>query len=204
MRLFFRVVFKILFLTFWIFMLAYVIGFIVFVDYLPTYKPGEFDVANHGKIDAIVVLTGGSERIPEGLKMLQDNRADLLFISGLYTERSLEHYKKNLSQFKNLQSGKIHFDTVATTTIDNAEQVRNWAIENNIKSIYLVTSYYHIPRAEFLIKQYAPDLRIVSNPVFPVNYDTGGSIETARIFSLIFFEYNKYILSNIFITLGLI
>ncbi|MDR2933951.1 MAG: YdcF family protein [Rickettsiales bacterium] len=197
--------FKVSFILFWIFLFIYIIGFIFFIDFLPAYQTNKSDNANTGKKnDAIVVLTGGSERIPEGLKMLENNYADLLFISGLYTEKSLEHYKKNLSQFEKISEDKIHFDTVARTTIENAEQVRNWAVEHGVKSIYLTTSYYHIPRAKYLIQKFTPDLKIVSHPVFPLSYDNGGTLESMRIFSLVFFEYNKYILSNILIMTGLI
>jgi len=173
----------------------YLCGFIWFINNLPKSKMVH---KTENKIDAIVVLTGGSARIPEGLYMLQNNKAKLLFISGLFTELSIKNYKSILSKFEKIDYHKIHYDTVAKTTIENAEQVKYWTNKNNIRSIYLVTSHYHVPRAKYLIKKYNPELKITIHPVFPINFDTE-SIYNIRIFSLIFFEYNKYILSHLFI-----
>ena len=175
--------------------IIYLYGFILFIKYLP--KSSIFNKQDNN-IDAIVVLTGGSARIPEGLRMLQNNQARLLFISGLFTELSIRTYKNILSKFKKINYNNIHYDTVAKTTIENAEQTKIWINKNGVKSIYLVTSYYHIPRAIYLMKKYIPKLKILPYPVFPINFESGG-IYNFRIFSLIFFEYNKYVLSNIFI-----
>ena len=62
----------ILVITFW------VIGFIVFVSVAigMKYRPLE-------KADAIVVLTGGSDRIKEAIHLLQEGYAERLFISGV-------------------------------------------------------------------------------------------------------------------------
>ena len=37
-----------------------------------------------GRSDAIVVLTGGSERLQEGIRLLADGKAQKLLVSGVY------------------------------------------------------------------------------------------------------------------------
>jgi len=182
-------------------LLLYILGFMLFISNLPKYE----DTKIKNDIEAIIVLTGGMSRISEGLKLLTNKYSNKLFISGLFTKSSIKNYKKTLSKFKHINHSSIHYDTIAKTTIENAEQVKKWISENNVKSIYLVTSYYHMPRAKYLIQLYIPDLKIIPHPVFPINFIKNQKNYTVRIVSLIFFEYNKYILSNLwfyFISLG--
>src|SRR5690606_34953890 len=54
-------------------------GFVWYVGIIPTGVE-----APDRKTDAIVVLTGGSERLSEGRRLLTRQLADKLFISGVY------------------------------------------------------------------------------------------------------------------------
>ncbi len=52
-----------------------------------------------GKTDAIVVLTGGTRRLEAGLTLLDEKRAAMLFVSGVYrgvdVTRLLEIWRRN-------------------------------------------------------------------------------------------------------------
>ena len=56
----------------------WVIGFIIFCAYSIGMKYHPLETA-----DAIVALTGGSDRISEAVRLLQEERAPRLFISGV-------------------------------------------------------------------------------------------------------------------------
>jgi len=54
-------------------------GFFWYVGQIPDHVPDPYQ-----KTDAIVVLTGGSERLSEGRRLLNRHLAQKLFISGVY------------------------------------------------------------------------------------------------------------------------
>lgn len=180
----------------------YIIGFFIFLFSLHSKRYVAMIDRQAEKLDAVIVLTGGSGRVPMGLKLLEKKRADLLFISGLYTEDSLDYYNKLLNEYKNIDEKQIYFDTVATTTIENAIEIYKWTLEHKISSAYIITSYYHMPRSMYWLKTYIPNVKMVPYPVFPELYKKHKWFNSPRIFSLIFFEYNKYIISNIWVWSG--
>lgn len=146
---------------------------------------------NEAKADAIIVLTGGKNRIREGAKMLSRNMADKMFISGVSKDVSINNVlRKNDIP---LEIGeKIELGKAAHTTVENAMETREWIIENRIRSIYLVTSNYHTPRSLAEFEEYNPDIKIYSAPVFSdsVARKWWSKLDT---FKLIFSEYNKFL-----------
>ena len=59
--------------------LVWVGGLVSFVAYIPQSSPVVTRQA-----DAIVVLTGGSERLPAGIGLLEEGVADRLFVTGVH------------------------------------------------------------------------------------------------------------------------
>lgn len=152
------------------------------------------------KTDAIVVLTGGSERIKHALYLLEKGYAEKLFISGVHKEVKLYEllylHGYNVNEIKILRN-KIELGYAASDTIENAEEIANWVKKNNIKSIRLVTSNYHIKRAMLEIHDKLPDTKIVPHGVVPINVriDRWWDFPTTR--HLLISEYNKYLLANV-------
>jgi uncharacterized SAM-binding protein YcdF (DUF218 family) len=146
------------------------------------------------KTDAIVVLTGAEGRVDAGLKLLKDGAADKLFISGV-------NKKVNVAA---LTRGKkvpccITLGYEATDTKGNADETAHWVKDHDIKSIRLVTSSYHIPRALLELGRQMPGVTILNHPVKTGNeYDL-----TARPYwALTFREYNKTILTWVRLTMS--
>ena len=75
----------ILLTTFW------VIGFIIFSAYSISIK---YQTLTHA--DAIITLTGGSDRIKESVRLLQEQKAERLFISGVDENVSGDHFLKEI------------------------------------------------------------------------------------------------------------
>lgn len=164
-------------------------GFVWFAHYINSY-----DIDTHTKTDAIIVLTGGRNRISEGIRLLNDNLADKLFISGVPTDISIKQIEKQANITADDES-KIELGRKAKNTLENAIETEEWIKKNNIKSIRLVTSSYHIPRSlqEFIIYvTMGNDLEVILNPIYSpnVNHNWWKSWGTFR---LLIMEYNKFL-----------
>tara|TARA_B100000287_G_scaffold329982_1_gene314543 strand:- start:7738 stop:8322 length:585 start_codon:yes stop_codon:yes gene_type:complete len=152
---------------------------------------------NNEKI-GIVVLTGGKSRIEKGLDLLLKGYGNKLFISGVFmpseiqTKFSLEREKSKLIQCC------VFFGEKATNTLENAYEVNKWLEENDqISSIILVSSYYHLPRSIMIFeKKIKPNIKI-----FPVPAVVERNIKDQPFFhiKLIVSEYLKVIYTIIFI-----
>ncbi|HCR85949.1 MAG TPA: hypothetical protein DIV86_04655 [Alphaproteobacteria bacterium] len=156
------------------------------------------------RTDAIIVLTGGSERMRHALYMLDKGAADKLFISGVNKEVKKHEifalHKYSAKKFFKLQN-KVFLGYSASDTIENAEEIKNWVRKNKINSFRLVTSNYHIKRAQIEISHLLPDVKIIPHQVLPINvrFDKWWEFENSR--RLIVTEYNKYLLARIRISL---
>ena len=109
---------------------------------------------------AIVVFTGGKGRFEKGFNMLKDNVSRRLFISGVFPGINLEKkYVINDSDEK-LFDCCISFDEKAANTIENVQEVKDWIFLNDINEIFLVSSYYHLPRVKILFEKIIPNLEV--------------------------------------------
>lgn len=146
------------------------------------------------KTDAIVVLTGGSGRLDEGLQLLEQGVADKLFISGVYKgvdmKNLLEAYRKNPEDL-NCCVDIGH----AEDTISNATETRDWVRKNNIQSIRLVTSGYHMPRSILEFEHELDGVTMVEHPVFPPHVKQEQWWAWPGTTGLIVGEYNKFLVA---------
>lgn len=164
-------------------------GLFQYADAIPT------TVTDAGvKTDAIVVLTGGSGRLDEGLTLLEQGFAGKLFISGVYQgvdmQNLLQAYRDS-PQDLNCCVAIGH----AVDTINNAIETAKWVRDNNITSVRLVTSAYHMPRSVLEFEQAMPGVTIVEHPVFPAHVKQEDWWAWPGTTGLIVGEYNKFILA---------
>ncbi len=138
------------------------------------------------KTDAIIVLTGGDKRVEEGLELFNNDMATKLLISGVHKDVRIPDI---LSFWRGpaLNIGNVSLDPRATSTIENAVYSIEWIKENDVKTIRLVTAYYHMPRAYWEFKHRMPELKIIPHSVTP---DSGPSYLKALAS-----EYGKLIVS---------
>lgn len=150
-----------------------------------------FANAEDKKTDAIIVLTGGRNRIAEAVRLLEQGRAKRLFISGVDKTISMS----NLQNSQHIQPSKklkIDIGQNASNTVENAIEATEWIKQNKIKSIILVTSNYHLARSLLEFREQNPDLEINLHPVYSdkIKKDWWTS---RRTFLLLFKEYNKFL-----------
>ena len=138
------------------------IGFVLFVTRLPRTVE---DVTT--KTDAIVVLTGGSDRIATGMKLLRSGMARSILISGVPQEVTVQDLAARVPDAADWSTCCVTLGRRALDTMGNAEETRNWMRERQFRSLRLVTAHYHMPRSQRLFAHAMPDVAIVAHPVFP-------------------------------------
>jgi uncharacterized SAM-binding protein YcdF (DUF218 family) len=166
------------------------LGFLWFVNRLPQ---GEVPMTT--KADAIVVLTGSAFRIADALELLAAGHGKRLLITGVYPDTKLMEIARMTPQFEKWFACCVDLDHVALDTIGNAVETKRWAREKEVKSLIIVTSDFHLPRAMAEIAHELPDVALVPFPVVSdrVRVETWwSSPATAR---LLFLEYLKYMVA---------
>jgi len=152
----------------------------------------------------IVILTGGSNRIKEGLKIVNDinklTKTDFkILISGTGKGFTKTTLKKILSSDFNLKLVEccIELESISKDTYSNASETYKWAKKNNINNIILITSNYHMPRAILEFKNRMPNQQFFTYPITPKNHDVKNWLYSSDTFSLIFFEYSKLLIASL-------
>ena len=157
--------------------------------------------ANKEKTDAIIVLTGGSDRIAEGIRLLNEDYAPKVLISGVGKstgkEKLLEEQKLPPKEAKQTDLSKIAVGYQAINTVGNARETADWVQANHIKSIRLVTGSYHMPRALVEFEKQMPDVVIIPNPVIPTDFHRNDWRNDDFTRKLILIEYTKYLMSKL-------
>lgn len=178
-------------------------------QYLINIFPDKYTIKNIQKesftsinkdVSAIVVLTGAKGRFEKGFELLEKKISNKMFISGVYPgvnlEKKYEHLIKNINFFKCC----IFFGNNAYNTNQNADEVKNWIKNNEIRHIFLITSYYHLPRAKIIFEEKMPidlDIFLVSSDKFSFRLEN--IIYLAYNFRLIILEYFKILYTFIFL-----
>ncbi|HYD19092.1 MAG TPA: YdcF family protein [Patescibacteria group bacterium] len=145
------------------------------------------------KVDAIVVLTGGTKRLDAGFELLEKGFGKKLFISGVYrgveVRELLERSKKTAS---NLDCC-VELGFEADDTIGNAREATAWLRRENFKSFYLVTANYHLKRALMDFSAFGDGLSPIPYAVQPEGLDMHNWWREGATRGLILREYMKFI-----------
>jgi uncharacterized SAM-binding protein YcdF (DUF218 family) len=143
--------------------------------------------------DAIVVLTGGRQRLEAGLDLLVAGRARKLFISGVNQRVDREELLRVLGPAAERSACCIVLGHEAETTAGNARETANWMSGEGYNSLRLVTSWYHLPRSLLEFRRTMPDLTIVAHPVFVQHAGTESWSSWHGAPLLVLVEYHKYL-----------
>lgn len=146
------------------------------------------------KVEAVVVLTGGSRRVGEGLRLLKENKGEILMISGVNPGVTIQDLirqeKERPEEFRQIDPRRIILGFVARDTETNAMETWAWVQQRGIKSICLVTSDYHMPRSLLEVRSILPHIKIIPHAVLP--YTEKWNEKRAK---LLLKEYNKYLVA---------
>lgn len=117
--------------------------------------------------DAIVVLTGGSERLTAGLELLKHRRARKLFVSGVYRGVEVAELLRLSRQAPSELECCIVLGYAADNTQGNASETAAWMAKERFESLRLVTGSYHMRRSLLEFALAMPNIKVVPHPVFP-------------------------------------
>lgn len=166
-------------------------GFLVFVSGVERHAPAP---AEAERVDGIVVLTGGFERVVTGLDLMSEGRGRRLLISGVHrSNRSPEELSRRIGEIA--PSCCIDLGYRAMNTIGNALEAQDWARRWGFQSLLIVTSDFHMPRslAEFSLAM--PDIKLIAYPV-PSRYARTAWWESRPLAQSLVGEYVKFLAST--------
>jgi uncharacterized SAM-binding protein YcdF (DUF218 family) len=177
-------------------LLPIAIGFIRFAEHLP--EP----TTDASHTDAIVVLTGGADRISTGLALLEAGKAQRLFVSGVHPGVGVGELLKidrtlsgSTPPEPNLES-RIDLGDTAGDTFGNSVETIAWMRANHFHSMRLVTADYHMRRALIEFRMEAPDIQIIANPVRPPGIDDAHWWRDRAAANVLLGEYGKYLIAR--------
>lgn len=171
-------------------------GLILFVDHVRGLDVSNTDPALEAT-DAIVVLTGGSERVRTGLELLKQGRGKKLFISGVHPGLTLERVLGNFEIDPALRQCCIVLGHAAESTEGNAEETQTWFALEQFHSLRLVTANYHMPRSLLLFQKFLPGTVIIPHPITPESVILDDWWTHAGTANLLINEYNKFLFAHV-------
>ena len=171
--------------------LAALIGFVIFTFHVPN-----AEIALRDKADGIVVLTGGASRVTDGLDLLAAGQGRRLLISGVHPSSSLDAISRMTPEHRRLVECCVDLDRAALNTFGNARGASSWAKAKGFKSLIVVTSNYHMPRAIVEFSHRMPDVALLPYPVVGEKWRNEPWWRGGAALRLLIFEYAKFLLAS--------
>lgn len=167
-------------------LLLYLLGYAMFSVLLP--RP-----ADERQTDAIVVLTGGARRIERGLELMEQGKAKRMLVSGVARTVRPEELAAEYKSDERLFACCVDLGRESVDTRSNAEEVARWMERHKFRTMRLVTTDWHMPRARFELSRRLGEQVVV----------TGDAVESNPSFLQLFTEYNKYLLRQAAVLVGI-
>ena len=175
---------------------AAVVGFVVFLRQLPT-----TEVKPPHDADGIVVLTGGSSRVSDAMELLSVGYGKRLLISGVHPASSTQDIRRSLPDSQALLGCCVDLDHSAVNTRSNATGTRRWVQERGFRSLIVVTSNYHMPRAIVELSHAMPDVTLIPFPVVGDKWNDEPWWSSGAALRLLLLEYAKYVAAEFRVSL---
>lgn len=176
----------------------WIAGLFWFAGQVPRDGPTDTEPA-----DAIVVLTGGSGRLDEGLRLLADGRGRELFVSGVARGVDVTALLR-LAQRTETLDPRISIGYRADNTAGNARETAAWMQQRGFTSLRLVTATYHMPRSLIEFRRAMPGVRIVPHPVFPPQFKRDRWWAWPGTAMLLAREFTKYLFARVWLSPALL
>jgi uncharacterized SAM-binding protein YcdF (DUF218 family) len=162
-----------------------------FVGFLAQLRGAETKPARHA--DGIVVLTGGASRVSDAMELLADGYGKRLLISGVHPTNAVSDISRSLSDNQEYLSCCVDLDRSAVNTRSNAAETRRWAHDRGFKSLIVVTSNYHMPRAIVELSHAMPDIALIPYAVVGDKWRDEPWWVSGTTLRLVLSEYVKYV-----------
>lgn len=159
--------------------LAWVIGFLVFAVTLPRPVAGI-------TTDAVIVPTGGAGRIARGLDVLDQGLAAKMLVSGVDREVKPGEFAAEFGVAPDQMACCVTLGFAAVDTRSNAAETAKWVAQNEVRSLRLVTTDWHMRRTASELDRTLPDHVTVVRDAVTSQPD----------FGTLFLEYHKLLASR--------
>lgn len=155
-------------------LMIWLLGFLWFAIALPRPAEGE-------KTDAVIVLTGGPGRVARGLAVLDKGWAGRLLVSGVDREVKPREFEVEYKVAAKTMRCCVTLGFESVDTRSNAREAADWIARNRFRSVRLVTTDWHMRRAELEMEQSIPgDITVIRD-----------AVPSQPSFRILFLEYNK-------------
>jgi uncharacterized SAM-binding protein YcdF (DUF218 family) len=174
------------------------VGLLAFIAAIP--QPAQ-SVDGDRPTDAIIVLTGGGDRLAEGFRLLDRGLAKRLLVSGVAQGVTLAQLIDRLGDQKESVptaaelSCCVTLGYAAESTVGNAEESADWLHSNGARSVRLVTANYHMLRSQLEFRRALSGITVIANPVFPPEVRDPYWFVRPHTVLLLMNEYNKYLIA---------
>ncbi len=154
--------------------LCYALGFLYFALSLP--QP-----IAETTTDAVLVPTGGPGRIARGLEVVRAGDADKMFVSGVDPEVTPQEFAAEFDVQAREMRCCVTLGFLAVDTRSNAGEAAQWLTSNDVRTVRLVTTDWHMRRAAAELRHSIPATVTVVEDAVPSD----------TVLSTLFLEYNK-------------
>ncbi|MEL6259272.1 MAG: YdcF family protein [Pseudomonadota bacterium] len=142
--------------------------------------------------DAVVSLTGGSNlRIRTGVDLVSAGIGQRLLISGAHPDVALIDVQAQAEGDAAVYACCVELGKSALSTRGNARETAAWVETHAYRSIIVVTSDYHMPRAMEEMTRLMPNLQLIPFPVRS-SVDPGRPFSSWRNFQNLSSEWLKW------------
>lgn len=171
-----------------------------FVGFLSQLRVAELKPSSNA--DGIVVLTGGSSRVSDAVELLAKGYGKRLLISGVHPTNSVNDISRSVPDSQALLDCCADLDRSAVNTRSNAAETRRWAHERGFRSLIVVTSNYHMPRAIVEMTHAMPDIDLIPFAVVSDKWRDEPWWTNGGAMRLLLSEYVKYVAAEVRVRLA--
>lgn len=154
--------------------LIYAFGFLFFAVTLP-------GPIGRAETDAVLVPTGGPGRIARGLEVLRARDAARMFVSGVDPEVKPGEFAREFDVRAREMKCCVTLGYLAVDTRSNAGEAAQWMASNDVRTVRLVTTDWHMRRAAAELRHSLPGHIAVIEDAVPSDPSLGQ----------LYLEYNK-------------
>ena len=149
------------------------------------------------KADAIVVLTGGYQRIDHAISLLKDGAGERLLISGVNPTTSGNQIRKLTQSSSALFECCVDMGYDAVDTIGNANETARWISDHRFRRVLVVTNNYHMPRSLLELTVSDQQTEFIAYPVVNSDLRNGNWLTQPLVLRAMLSEYLKYSVARI-------
>jgi uncharacterized SAM-binding protein YcdF (DUF218 family) len=165
-------------------------GFLWFADSVATMRPPE-----GARADAIIVLTGGYQRIDQAVGLLRDKVGKRLLISGVNPSTTRAQIRRMTQSSPDLFACCVDMGYKAIDTIGNANEAAGWIRDKGYTSIVVVTNNYHMHRSLHELRSASPNTEFIAYPVINSDLSRTNWFANPDVLRTMISEYAKFVVA---------